>query len=76
MRNEKLPKIECIKSHRIYRREIEKNYICYECNEKEEYQTENYGKNNTHHSPIPAKSVISLQASSEIPLSSLNWNTL
>ncbi len=33
-------------------------------------------KKNTHYSPIPAKSVISLQASSEIPLSSLNWNTL
>ena len=37
---EKLPKVECIKCHRIYRREIEKNYICYECNEKEEYQRE------------------------------------
>ena len=37
---EKLPKVECIKCHRIYRREIEKNYICYECNEKAEYQRE------------------------------------
>jgi hypothetical protein len=33
--------------------------------------TENYGKTH-HHSPTPAKSVISLHSSSEIPLSSLN----
>jgi len=31
-----LPKVECIKCHRIYRKDIERNYICYECKEKEE----------------------------------------
>jgi len=53
-------------------------YILYDFDSKKKrttsLSTENYGKSKNQ-SPTPAKSVISLHSSSEIPLSSLNWNT-